>query len=101
MSPLLLQIAQHPRIDQEVVLCSLRGTHSGYDADFETSVQRDVPLLDGYNWVEIPNIVTGSESTLLDFCNVSKFQRHSPKGQHGTGTRPPLNLLAVLSPSKC
>jgi glycosyltransferase involved in cell wall biosynthesis len=68
MSPLLRRMAQHPRIDLQVAYCSLRGAHSAYDPGFATAVQWDVPLLDGYNWVEIPNIGTGAES-FLGLCN--------------------------------
>ena len=68
MSPLLRRMAQHPRIDLQVAYCSLRGAHSDYDPDFAMAVQWDVPLLDGYNWVEIPNIGTGAES-FLGLCN--------------------------------
>jgi glycosyltransferase involved in cell wall biosynthesis len=68
MSPLLRQMAQHPRIDLQVAYCSLRGAHSGYDPGFATAVQWDVPLLDGYNWVEVPNIGTGTEA-FLGLCN--------------------------------
>jgi glycosyltransferase involved in cell wall biosynthesis len=68
MSPLLRRMAKHPRIDLQVAYCCLRGAHSGYDPDFDTSIQWDVPLLDGYNWVEIPNIGTGTES-FLGLCN--------------------------------
>jgi hypothetical protein len=35
---------------------------AGYDADFQASVQWDVPLLDGYPWVEVPNQGSGEES---------------------------------------
>src|SRR6266513_5588165 len=62
MSPLLRRMAQHPRIDLQVAYCCLRGAHSGRDPEFATAIQWDVPLLDGYNWVEIPNIGTGAES---------------------------------------
>jgi len=68
MSPLLRRMAQHRQIDLQVAYCSLRGAHSDYDPDFATAVQWDVPLLDGYNWVEIPNIGTGTES-FLGLCN--------------------------------
>ena len=68
MSPLLRRMAQHSQIDLQVAYCSLRGVHSVYDPDFATAVQWDVPLLDGYNWVEIPNIGTGAES-FLGLCN--------------------------------
>jgi hypothetical protein len=73
MSPLLRRMAQHPRIDLQVAYCCLRGAHSGYDPDFATAIQWDVPLLDGYNWVEIPNIGTGTES-FLGLCNHGLWQ---------------------------
>ena len=68
MSPLLRRMAKHSRIDLQVAYCCLRGARSGYDPDFETAIQWDVPLLDGYNWVEIPNIGTDTES-FLGLCN--------------------------------
>ncbi len=68
MSPLLRRMAQHRQIDLQVAYCCLRGAHSAYDPDFATAIQWDVPLLDGYNWVEIPNIGTGAES-FLGLCN--------------------------------
>jgi len=68
MSPLLRRMAQHPQIDLQVAYCCLRGTHSGFDTDFATAIQWDVPLLDGYNWVKIPNVGTGDES-FLGLCN--------------------------------
>src|SRR6266850_2039056 len=68
MSPLLRRMAQHPQIDLQVAYCCLRGAHSGYDPEFATTIQWDVPLLDGYNWVEIPNVGTGAES-FLGLCN--------------------------------
>jgi glycosyltransferase involved in cell wall biosynthesis len=46
----------------------MRGARSAYDREFATVVQWDVPLLEGYNWVEIPNLGTGSES-FLGLCN--------------------------------
>jgi glycosyltransferase involved in cell wall biosynthesis len=61
-------MAQHPQINLQVAYCCLRGANSGYDPDFATAIQWDVPLLDGYNWVEIPNVGTGAE-TFLGLCN--------------------------------
>lgn len=61
-------MAQHPQIDLQVAYCCLQGALSGYDPDFGTAIQWDVPLLDGYNWVEIPNVGTGAES-FLGLCN--------------------------------
>jgi glycosyltransferase involved in cell wall biosynthesis len=59
---------QHPQIDLQVAYCCMRGANSGYDSDFAKAIQWDVPLLDGYNWVEIPNFGTGGES-FFGLCN--------------------------------
>src|SRR5712664_1523562 len=68
MSPLLRRMAQHPQIDLQVAYCCLRGANSGYDPDFATAIQWDVPLLDGYNWFEIPSIGAGTKA-FLGLCN--------------------------------
>jgi glycosyltransferase involved in cell wall biosynthesis len=67
-SPVLRRMAQHPQIDLQVAYCSLRGAHATHDPDFGRDIQWDVPLLDGYNWVEVPNLGTGRES-FLGLCN--------------------------------
>lgn len=61
MSPLLRRMAQHPQFDLVTAYCRLRGAQPGLDPDFGATVQWDVPLLDGYPWVEVPNKGTGSE----------------------------------------
>jgi glycosyltransferase involved in cell wall biosynthesis len=62
MSPVLRRLAQHPLVDLTVAYCTLRGAKPGRDPEFEITVQWDVPLLDGYTWVEIPNRGSGSDS---------------------------------------
>jgi glycosyltransferase involved in cell wall biosynthesis len=62
MSPVLRRMAQHPQLDLKVAYCSLRGAKAGHDPEFNATVQWDVPLLDGYDWVEVPNRGSGSES---------------------------------------
>jgi glycosyltransferase involved in cell wall biosynthesis len=62
MSPILRLMAQHPQLDLKVAYCSLRGATAGHDPEFNATVQWDVPLLDGYDWIEIPNRGSGSES---------------------------------------
>jgi glycosyltransferase involved in cell wall biosynthesis len=62
MSPMLRRMAQHPQLDLKVAYCSLRGAKPGHDPEFNATVQWDVPLLDGYDWVEVPNHGSGSES---------------------------------------
>ena len=54
-------MAQHPQLDVSTAYCRLRGAQAGVDPEFGTQIQWDIPLLDGYNWVEIPNKGTDSE----------------------------------------
>jgi len=61
-------MAVHPQLDLQVGYCSLRGAQATYDPEFAATVKWDVPLLDGYRWVEIPNQGSGSES-FLGLCN--------------------------------
>ena len=62
MSPVLRRMAQHPKLDLQVVYCTLRGAEPVHDPDFNTTFQWDVPLLDGYKWLEVPNRGSGSDS---------------------------------------
>jgi glycosyltransferase involved in cell wall biosynthesis len=57
-------MAQHPQLDLSVAYCSLRGAKPAHDPDFNTSVQWDVPLLNGYSWQEVPNRGWGDDSFL-------------------------------------
>src|SRR5260370_41823457 len=52
---LFRRLAQHPRVDLRVAYCSLIGAQAGVDPEFGIEVQWDIPLLDGYPWVQIPN----------------------------------------------
>jgi len=61
MSPLLERMARHPRLDVKTAYCRLRGAKAGVDPEFGAKIQWDIPLLDGYDWVEIPNKGTDSE----------------------------------------
>ena len=61
MSPLLRRMAQHPRLEISTAYCRLRGAEPGVDPDFGVKIQWDIPLLDGYDWVEVPNKGTDSE----------------------------------------
>lgn len=62
MSPVLRRLAQDPRIELKVAYCSLRGAEAMHDPEFNATVKWDVPLLDGYDWVEVKNRGTGAES---------------------------------------
>ena len=54
-SPLFRILARDPRLDVLVAYCSLQGAEPGVDPEFGIEVQWDVPLLDGYPWVHVPN----------------------------------------------
>jgi glycosyltransferase involved in cell wall biosynthesis len=62
MSPIFRRMAQHPQLDLKVAYCSLRGAEAGHDPEFNATVRWDVPLLDGYDWIEVVNRGSGSES---------------------------------------
>lgn len=61
MSPLLRRMSEHPQIDLQTAYCTLRGAKAGHDPEFGTTIQWDIPLLDGYPWIEVPNKGDGSE----------------------------------------
>ena len=62
MAPLLRRMAQHPQFDLLMAYCTLRGAEAGHDPEFGATVKWDVPLLDGYPWVHVPNRGSGNES---------------------------------------
>jgi glycosyltransferase involved in cell wall biosynthesis len=48
-------MAVRPDVDLKVAYCTLRGAEAAHDSGFATTVKWDVPLLDGYDWMEVPN----------------------------------------------
>ena len=48
-------MTQHPKLDTLVAYCSLQGAEPGVDPEFGVKVAWDIPLLDGYQWVHVPN----------------------------------------------
>jgi glycosyltransferase involved in cell wall biosynthesis len=54
-SPAFRRMAQDARLDIQVAYCSLQGVEPGVDPEFGVEVVWDVPLLDGYPWVQVPN----------------------------------------------
>jgi glycosyltransferase involved in cell wall biosynthesis len=59
-SPVFRALAQDPRFDIQVVYCSLAGAEKALDADFGVEFQWDVPLLEGYPWIEVHNFTPRS-----------------------------------------
>jgi len=54
-APVFRLMTQHPRLDPLVAYCSLRGAETAVDPEFGVPVTWDVPLLEGYPWVYVPN----------------------------------------------
>jgi len=55
MAPIFRRLAACPQLDLHVVYGSLRGAQAAVDPDFGTTVEWDVPLLDGYPWSHLPS----------------------------------------------
>jgi len=55
LAPILQRMAKRTDLDIEVAYCSLQGAEAGMDPEFGIDVAWDIPLLDGYPWVRIPN----------------------------------------------
>jgi glycosyltransferase involved in cell wall biosynthesis len=48
-------MAQNPCTDITVAYCSLQGAESTLDSEFGLKIQWDIPLLDGYPWIQVKN----------------------------------------------
>lgn len=55
IAPLYRQMAKHPMLDLLVAYCTLQGAEPGVDPEFGIELSWDVPLLEGYSWVHVPN----------------------------------------------
>ena len=54
-SPIFRLLAQDRRVQTQVAYCSMEGAEAAVDPDFGVEVKWDIPLLDGYPWVCLPN----------------------------------------------
>lgn len=54
-SPLFVRMTKHQALDIVVAYCSLQGAEAALDPGFGVEVAWDVPLLEGYKWLQIPN----------------------------------------------
>jgi len=61
-APLFRRIAARGDVDLQVAYCTMGGAAAARDPEFGTTVQWDVPLLDGYAWKEVPNRGSGQEN---------------------------------------
>lgn len=55
-APTLRLLAKRSEVDLVVAYCSLLGSESTLDPDFGVKVAWDVPVLEGYSWLHLPNI---------------------------------------------
>ena len=84
MSPIFRRLAASPQLDLHVVYGSLRGAQATVDPDFATTVQWDIPLLDGYPWSHLPSGTSTKFLSRVGHPTLWKFIREG-------------NLDAVLS----
>jgi glycosyltransferase involved in cell wall biosynthesis len=54
-APLFRAMAEHPNLDVLVAYLSLSGSEPVKDQGFGVEVSWDIPLLEGYPWVHVPN----------------------------------------------
>jgi len=61
-APLFRRMAARSDLELQVAYCTLRGAEAAHDPGFGATVQWDVPLLDGYSWVQVANRGSGGQS---------------------------------------
>lgn len=66
--PILRRMAAREDLDLQVAYCTLRGAEAAHDPEFGATVKWDIPLLDGYPWVHVPNRGSGAEN-FFGLCN--------------------------------
>jgi glycosyltransferase involved in cell wall biosynthesis len=54
-SPIFRLLAKDPRVEIQVAYCGLGGAEAHVDPEFGVEIKWDVPLLDGYPWITLPN----------------------------------------------
>lgn len=54
-APIFRRLAEHPQLEIQVAYCSMQGAEPRLDPGFGIEVRWDVPLLEGYSWVSLPN----------------------------------------------
>lgn len=59
-APLFRELAARPEIDLTVYFCSRQGLDMSYDPQFGHAFQWDIPLLEGYKSVFLPNLRRGT-----------------------------------------
>lgn len=76
-APIFRRMAADPRLEIQAAYLSLAGATPAHDAGFGTTVQWDVPLLDGYPWVELERPHAASLRRLLDTASWDAIVLHT------------------------
>jgi glycosyltransferase involved in cell wall biosynthesis len=66
MSQIFRRLAERQNIELRVAYCSLRGAELARDPEFDTHIQWDIPLLDGYDWMPVRNL---RMPRIMGICN--------------------------------
>lgn len=64
--PLFRRMAADPRLEIQVAFLSLAGARLSHDAGFGATFQWDIPLLDGYPWLELGRLQARALRRLMD-----------------------------------
>jgi glycosyltransferase involved in cell wall biosynthesis len=75
MAPIFRRLSAVPAIELHVVYLSLRGALAAVDPDFATTVQWDVPLLDGYHWSHLPSGTSSEHLSRVGHPTLWRFIR--------------------------
>src|SRR5580692_7970832 len=54
-APMFRRLTQYLQFEIQVAFCNMQGAESQLDPGFGIDVKWDVPLLEGYAWVSLPN----------------------------------------------
>lgn len=60
--PLFQRMDGRDDLDLHVAYCTMKGAEAAHDPEFNTSVQWDIPLLEGYTWTHEANVGNGRRS---------------------------------------
>ena len=71
--PIFRRMAARDDLDLQVAYCTLRGAEAAHDPEFGATVKWDVPLLDGYSWVHVPNRGSGAAG-FFGLCNLGLWK---------------------------